>query len=42
MQILVGFYREQASVEFEGFNYTPQALIDAEKQLLSGKYSGEQ
>ena len=29
MQDLVGFYEEQASVEFEGVTYTSEALIDA-------------
>ena len=33
MQNLVGFYGEQASVEFEGVTYTSEALIDAEETV---------
>ena len=32
MQNLVGFYGEQASVEFEGVTYTSEALIDADRR----------
>ena len=43
-QILVGFYGEQASVEFEGVTYTAQQKLSLmlKKQLLSGEYSREQ
>ena len=33
MQNLIGFYGEQASVEFEGVTYTSKALIDAEETV---------
>ena len=41
MQNLVGFYGEQASVEFEGVTYHKLSLM-LKKQLMSGEYSREQ
>ena len=42
MQNLGGFYREQASVEFEGVTYTSEALIDAEETVVEWRIFKEQ